>query len=45
MMETRMQRMRRIDADWLVGRQLISTGHSLVDAYMAFDADEYTKLF
>lgn len=27
------------------GLQLISTGHSLVDAYMAFDADEYGKLF
>lgn len=28
-----------------VGLQLISTGHSLADAYMAFDADEYAKLF
>ncbi|MDQ4059903.1 MAG: hypothetical protein M3145_02205, partial [Pseudomonadota bacterium] len=28
-----------------VGVQLISTGHSLVDAYMAFDVDEYAKLF
>lgn len=27
-----------------VGIQLISTGHSLADAYMAFDADEYAKL-
>lgn len=27
-----------------VGLQLISTGHSLVDAYMAFDVDEYAKL-
>lgn len=27
-----------------VGIQLISTGHSLVDAYMAFDVDEYAKL-
>lgn len=27
-----------------VGLQLISTGHSLADAYMAFDADEYAKL-
>lgn len=27
-----------------VGLQLISTGHSLVDAYMAFDADEFAKL-
>lgn len=28
-----------------VGLQLISTGHSLVDAYMAFDVDEFAKLF
>lgn len=28
-----------------VGQQLISTGHSLTDAYMAFDTDEYAKLF
>ena len=28
-----------------VGLQLISTGHSLVDAYMAFDADEYAILY
>jgi hypothetical protein len=28
-----------------VGVQLISTGHSLVDNYMAFDADEYAKLW
>ncbi len=27
-----------------VGLQLISAGHSLVDAYMAFDVDEYAKL-
>lgn len=27
-----------------VGLQLISTGHSLVDAYMSFDVDEYAKL-
>jgi hypothetical protein len=27
-----------------VGLQLISTGHSLADAYMAFDVDEYAKL-
>ncbi len=27
-----------------VGLQLISTGHSLVDAYMAFDVDEYARL-
>lgn len=27
-----------------IGLQLISTGHSLVDAYMAFDVDEYAKL-
>jgi len=27
-----------------VGLQLISTGHSLVDAYMAFDADEFAAL-
>jgi hypothetical protein len=27
-----------------VGIQLISTGHSLADAYMAFDADEYAQL-
>lgn len=28
-----------------IGLQLISTGHSLADAYMAFDADEYAKLY
>ncbi len=28
-----------------VGLQLISSGHSLVDAYMTFDVDEYAKLF
>jgi hypothetical protein len=28
-----------------VGLQLISTGHSLVDAYMSFDADEYARLY
>jgi len=28
-----------------VGLQLISTGHSLVDAYMAFDADEFARLW
>ena len=27
------------------GLQLISSGHSLTDAYMAFDVDEYAKLF
>ncbi len=27
-----------------VGLQLISTGHSLADAYMSFDVDEYAKL-
>ncbi len=27
------------------GLQLISSGHSLVDAYMAFDVDEYAQLF
>jgi hypothetical protein len=27
------------------GLQLIATGHSLVDAYMAFDVDEYAKLY
>lgn len=27
------------------GLQLISTGHSLADAYMAFDADEYARLY
>ena len=27
-----------------VGLQLISTGHSLADAYMAFDADEFAQL-
>jgi Xaa-Pro aminopeptidase len=27
-----------------VGLQIISTGHSLVDEYMAFDADEFAKL-
>jgi hypothetical protein len=27
-----------------VGLQLIATGHSLVDAYMAFDADEFAQL-
>ena len=26
------------------GLQLISTGHSLVDAYMAFDVDEFAQL-
>lgn len=28
-----------------VGLQLIATGHSLVDQYMCFDADEFAKLF
>lgn len=28
-----------------VGIQLISTGHSLVDNYMAYDVDEYAKLY
>ncbi|MEN8194435.1 MAG: sugar-binding protein [Bacteroidota bacterium] len=28
-----------------VGIQLISTGHSLTDNYMAFDVDEYAKLY
>jgi hypothetical protein len=28
-----------------VGVQLIATGHSLVDAYMCFDADDYAKLY
>ncbi len=28
-----------------VGLQLISTGHSLVDMYMAFNADEFAKLY
>lgn len=28
-----------------VGLQLIATGHSLVDAYMAFDVGEYAKLY
>jgi hypothetical protein len=28
----------------IVGLQLISTGHSLADAYMCFDVDEYAKL-
>jgi len=28
----------------VVGLQLISTGHSLADAYMCFDVDEYAKL-
>lgn len=28
-----------------IGLQLISTGHTLVDAYMAYDADEYAKLY
>ncbi|MBO0937043.1 hypothetical protein J2I47_10850 [Fibrella sp. HMF5335] len=28
-----------------VGVQLIATGHSLVDHYMAFDADEYARLY
>ncbi|MGO9111081.1 MAG: hypothetical protein ACLP9L_17805 [Thermoguttaceae bacterium] len=28
-----------------VGLQLVATGHSLVDAYMAFDADEFAKLY
>ena len=27
------------------GLQLIATGHSLVDAYMAFDVDEYARLY
>jgi hypothetical protein len=27
-----------------IGLQIISTGHSLVDEYMAFDADEFAKL-
>ena len=27
------------------GLQLIATGHSLVDAYMAFDADEFARLY
>ncbi len=28
-----------------IGNQLISTGHSLTDNYMAFDVDEYVKLY
>jgi hypothetical protein len=28
-----------------VGIQLIATGHSLVDHYMAYDADEYARLY
>lgn len=28
-----------------VGMQLISTGHSLTDCYMAFDVDEFAKLY
>ncbi len=28
-----------------IGVQLIATGHSLVDQYMSFDADEFAKLF
>ncbi len=28
-----------------VGVQLISSGHSLVDAYMAFDTDEFARLY
>jgi len=28
-----------------VGLQLIATGHSLTDVYMAFDADEFAKLY
>ena len=28
-----------------VGLQLISSGHSLVDAYMAFDTDEFAKVY
>ncbi|MBN1488658.1 MAG: hypothetical protein JXA69_01970 [Phycisphaerae bacterium] len=28
-----------------VGLQLIASGHSLVDAYMAFDADDYAELY
>jgi len=28
-----------------VGLQLIATGHSLVDQYMSFDADEYARLY
>jgi len=27
------------------GLQLIASGHSLVDAYMAFDADEFARLY
>ncbi len=27
------------------GLQLIASGHTLVDAYMAFDADEYARLY
>lgn len=33
------------DSVGTVGLQLISTGHSLVDNYMAFDVDEYAKLY
>ncbi|MEN8156704.1 MAG: hypothetical protein ABFS10_07125 [Bacteroidota bacterium] len=38
------------DKEWAddvstVGLQLISTGHSLVDNYMAFDVDTYAKLY
>jgi hypothetical protein len=28
-----------------IGLQLIATGHSLVDDYMAFDTDEYAKMY
>jgi hypothetical protein len=28
-----------------IGIQLISTGHSLADAYMAFDADDFAKMY
>jgi hypothetical protein len=28
-----------------IGLQLISSGHSLVDDYMAFDADEYARMY
>ena len=28
-----------------IGNQLISTGHSLTDNYMAFDVDEYVRLY
>ena len=29
----------------IVGLQLIATGHSLVDMYMAFEVDEYARLY